>query len=173
MLDARGRNSSRPRATSMHARKLQLNVWRSWKSCTKIAKFGLVLAFLQTTSKNEINGICSFSFTDLNLLDDHEDGDGEGDDDEEDGDEGDQPGHAAAATALVVGRGGRGGDHHWLLPRRLLLRLVDLDGGAHGGGRSVLERFVDTYWTVEENSLHSVSTPVIGISDELDTVVYY
>ena len=41
----------------MHACKLQLSVWRSWKSCTKIAKFGLVLAFLQTASKN-IQPIC-------------------------------------------------------------------------------------------------------------------
>ena len=44
-------NELRPRATSMHARKLQSNVWRSRKSCTKIAGFALVLAILQTASK--------------------------------------------------------------------------------------------------------------------------
>ena len=48
MLVACGRDELQPWATSMHALKLQLNVWRSWKSCTKIAQFALVL---QTASK--------------------------------------------------------------------------------------------------------------------------
>ena len=68
MLVACRRDELRPRATSMHARQLQLNVWKSWKSCTKIVEFALVLAFLQTASKNMLESQSSLKIRYLTLF---------------------------------------------------------------------------------------------------------